>query len=170
MLMDVSALHFVNVGFLPSSLFPPSLEFPGQYWCPQPSSSAHPGGLPEAWWTVLYTPMASASLPRARVFSVYTAGHKGSASELIAPGGTFHHWEIGMVDKRPSFLTLSQDTTVYSTSSSRGPHWDWALVAHKGKQLTDTPFILVLPSLSHFPLPHYSSWGCFPNKLLAPRE
>lgn len=36
-------------------LFPPSLEFPGQHWGPWSSSSAHPGGLPAAWWTALST-------------------------------------------------------------------------------------------------------------------
>lgn len=149
-LMHVSALHFVNVGFAPSSLFPLS-------WVSWPALVPMIVSFSPSWrtaWSLVdsfvhgygFQPPASASLPRAHVLSVYTAGHKGNAWELIALGSTFNHWEMGAVDKCP-----------------RGSHWDWAPVAHKGNQLTDIPFILVLPSLPHFPTPLFFFLGLSPK-------
>lgn len=167
--MDVSSLHFVNVGFdlLPWLLlllsFQASTGAHGHPRQPTLEDCLQRGGqLCTCLWQLHHCP---GPMWLARSQQV----NKGSAWQLTAPGSTVNHWEMGIVDKCRSFLSPSRDSSeVSSTSSPRGPLWGWAPFAHKGNRLIDTPAIL--PSLSYLPLPHYPSRGCFPDKLLAPRQ
>lgn len=63
----------------PCPLSAPSVEFPGQHWCPWSSSPARPGGPPAARWTDLYMPLAAASPPRTHVFGMFAAGQQPQA-------------------------------------------------------------------------------------------
>lgn len=154
-----NAMNLVNVGFVASSIFPPSpecqcpllpLSSPQRTACSLLDSSAHANG---------YHPPASASLRKAGVLGRQQATGKG-----LGVGGTiFSHCEIGNADKCSSFLAHSQDNSeMCFTPSPRGLHWDWASVARTGNQLMDTPSIGGPPfplslSLSFMVLPGIAS-------------
>ena len=145
MLMDVSTLHFVNVGFdllLCFFLLLSSRASTGAHGHPrQPMLEdclQRGGQLHTCLWQLHHCPGPVWLACSQQV-------NTGSAWQLTAPGGTVNHWEMGIVDKCRSFLTPSRDSSeVSSTSSPRGPPWGWAPCS-----LTRLPFSL--PCLtSHF--------------------